>query len=254
MGELHLEIYIERMKREYDCEVISGMPQVAYREAVTKRAEFNYLHKKQSGGAGQYGKVVGYMEPLTEEEVEEIGDGEKFIFQNKILGNNIPPEYINAVEKGFRKGREEGTLIGHPVDGVRVVLTDGQAHSVDSSEMAFAIAAEKAFQQGYSHAAPVILEPIMAVEVEAPSEFQGGIVGGLNRRRGVVQNTEVVDDFVTAYVDVPLREMFGYSTELRSSTEGKGEFSMEYKTMNNVTSSEQDELVKAFQEKRNAGK
>jgi elongation factor G len=237
MGELHLEVYCERMAREYDCPVTTGVPQVAYRESLGARADFNYLHKKQSGGSGQYGRVVGYLEPLPkpdpvyDEDGNEVEDDEAsaktFEFVNGMIGNAIPPEYINAVEKGFRDAIGKGALAGHPVQNVRVTLTDGQAHVVDSSEMAFRIAARDAFRHTFPEAKPVILEPVMRVDVEAPEEFQGTIVGGLNKRKGVIQNTELKDEgtYVNVLADVPLAEMFGYSTELRSGTQGKGEVS-----------------------------
>ena len=222
MGELHLEIYVERMKREYkvDCEV--GKPRVNYREAITKKAPFDYLHKKQSGGQGQYGRVVGYIEPLPADSPE------KFEFANGIVGNAVPPNYIPAIEKGFKEAVNSGALIGHPVEGVRVVLTDGNAHAVDSSELAFKLASMYAFRTAYEAASPTVLEPVMAVEVSAPTEFQGAVIGDVNRRKGVVMGSEQEGDDVVIEAQVPLNEMFGYSTALRSMTQGKGEFTMEY--------------------------
>ena len=163
------------MKREYKCECEVGKPQVNFRETITGRAAFDYLHKKQSGGQGQYGRVIGYMEPLPDDATE------KFEFKNGMIGNNIPPGFVAAIEKGFREAANSGALIGHPVEGARVVLTDGAAHAVDSNELAFRLAALHAFRQGYERAGPVVLEPIMSVEVRAPAEFQGTIIGGLNR-------------------------------------------------------------------------
>jgi elongation factor G len=222
MGELHLEIYVERMKREYkvDCEV--GRPRVNYREAITKPASFDYLHKKQSGGQGQYGRVVGRIEPLP------VDHPTKFEFENAIVGNAIPPNFIPAVEKGFREAVNAGQLIGHPVEGVRVVLTDGASHPVDSSELAFKLAAQYAFRQAYEAASPTVLEPVMHVEVTVPAEFQGTVIGDVNRRKGVVMASEAEADDVVVEARVPLNEMFGYSTVLRSMTQGKGEFTMEY--------------------------
>ena len=230
MGELHLEIYVERMKREYkvDCDV--GKPRVNYRETITKRTQFDYLHKKQSGGQGQYGRVVGYLEPLEPESPN------KFEFENGIIGNAIPPNFIPAVEKGFEEVVNAGSLIGHPVEGVRVVLTDGAAHAVDSSELAFKLAAMYAFRSAYPDASPTVLEPIMEVEVVVPSEFQGTVIGDVNRRKGVVMSSDQEGDDVTVVAHVPLNEMFGYSTALRSMTQGKGEFSMVYHTHSQVTS------------------
>jgi len=262
MGELHLEVYCERMNREYNCPVVTGVPRVAYRETIGKKSDFNYLHKKQSGGSGQYGRVVGYIEPLEKKEVEldengdEIEDDEpqaNFEFVNGIIGNAIPPEFINAVEKGFNDAMTKGSLIGHPVQSVRVVLTDGQAHVVDSSEMAFRIAARDAFKETVPMATPKILEPVMRVEVEAPEEFQGVIVGGLNRRKGIIQNTELKDEgtYVSVLCDVPLADMFGYSTELRSATQGKGEFTMEYSEHSPVPKDTQTDLIKEYKERSN---
>ncbi|EFN59906.1 hypothetical protein CHLNCDRAFT_56440 [Chlorella variabilis] len=250
MGELHLEIYIERMKREYkvDCEV--GKPRVNFREAVTRRAEFDYLHKKQSGGQGQYGRVTGYLEPLPADHPT------KFEFENGILGNAIPPNFIPACEKGFREAVNAGALIGHPVEGVRVVLTDGAAHAVDSSELAFKLACMFAFKQGYEKAAPTILEPIMNVEasITAPSEFQGNIIGDVNRRKGIIMSSEQEGDDVVINAHVPLNEMFGYSTGLRSMTQGKGEFTMEYQAHMPVTADTQAELTSHYRAARAAGK
>lgn len=246
MGELHLEIYTERMKREYkvDCEV--GRPRVNYREAITKRAEFDYLHKKQSGGQGQYGRVIGYMEPLPADHPT------KFEFVNGIVGNAIPPNFIPAVEKGFREAVNSGALIGHPVEGIRITLIDGNAHAVDSSELAFKLAAMYAFRQGYERASPTILEPIMNVEISAPTEFQGTIIGDVNRRKGVIMGSEQEGDDVVIAAHVPLNDMFGYSTALRSMTQGKGEFTMEYSAHSPVTADTQAELTAHYKADRAA--
>eukprot|EP00943_MAST-04B_sp_MAST-4B-sp1_P009837 g9837.t1 len=243
MGELHLEIYIERMNREYKCPVTTGQPRVAYKEAINKRSEFNYLHKKQTGGSGQFGKVIGYIEPIgDDEEIEE-----NFVFENQMIGNNIPPEYITAVEKGFEEATNKGPLIGHQVQKVRVVLQDGAAHAVDSSEMAFKLASQYAFREAVHGANPSILEPVMQVEVEVPVEFQGAVIAGLNRRKGLIQSNETREDYSIVVADVPLAEMFGYSTDLRSSTQGKGEFTMEYKTHSPVMRDTQADLIKNHQ-------
>mmetsp|Transcript_4124 Transcript_4124/g.6403 ORF Transcript_4124/g.6403 Transcript_4124/m.6403 type:complete len:307 (-) Transcript_4124:28-948(-) len=251
MGELHLEVYVERMKREYKCETIVGRPQVNYRESIAQKIEFNHLHKKQSGGAGQFGRVVGHLAPMTEEEIEENG-GKKFLFENNLIGNVIPPEYINAVEKGYMDSLEEGPFIGHPVQGVKFVLEDGQAHQVDSSEMAFRICARNAFKAAFMQGEPIVLEPIMAVDVECPDEYQGTVVGGLNRRRGVIQDTISKDGSCHIRCDVPLSEMFGYSTEIRSQTQAKGEFTMEFKCHQKMTKSDEDKLVQLYKEKQAA--
>ncbi len=248
MGELHLEVYIERMLREYQCAVETGAPQVAYREAISQKAEFNYTHKKQSGGSGQYARVAGWVEPL-EEDSEET-----FEFESKIRGGAIPTEYIAACGKGFEQSMAEGKLIGHPVVGVRVVIDDGQAHSVDSSDMAFQLASKLAFKEVYPSAKPVVLEPIMKLEVEGPTEFQGAYVKTIMQRRGAIAGTTEEDGFVRVTADVPLAEMFGYSTDLRSCSQGKAEFTMEFAKYSPVPNEVQKELIekhqKALEEKR----
>ncbi len=243
MGELHLEIYIERMKREYACEVIAGKPQVAYRETITQRGEFAYTHKKQTGGSGQFGRVCGYLEPLPPDAVEH----DEFV--DDITGGSIPREFIPAVEKGFREALKKGSLIGFPVTGVRYVINDGASHAVDSSEQAFKTAALMAFREGYDAAKPVILEPIMKVEVQAPEDFQGSVVGQLNQRRGTILSTENREGYVVAVAEVPLNSMFGYSTDLRSATQGKGEFTMEFARYSPVPRLEQEAMMKAYREK-----
>jgi elongation factor G len=247
MGELHLEIYVERMKREYGVEVRVGEPRVNFRETITARAEFNYLHKKQSGGSGQFARVIGYMEPLEE------GSAETFEFVNGVVGNNVPPEFIPACERGFREAVGKGPQIGHAVQGVRVVLTDGQTHVVDSSEMAFRIASQYAFREAFQAARPNILEPVMKVEVSVPHEFQGTAIGLLNKRKGQMTGSETTDLTVTVEADVPLSQMFGFSTDLRSATQGKGEFTMEYKNHSFVPGDVRKELVKKFEAERVAG-
>jgi elongation factor G len=241
MGELHLEIYVERMKREYKVDCSVGAPKVNYIETIRQRSKFDYTHKKQTGGAGQFGKVVGYIEPLEEDAEEE------FIFENHLLGNSIPPEYVSAVEKGFREAVTKGSLIGMPVGKVRVVLQDGAAHSVDSSELAFKTAAIYAFRSAYMGANPSVLEPIMNVDVEIPGEFQGTVVGSLNKRKGLIAASDNVDGFTRIKCEVPLANMFGYSTDLRSQTQGKGEFSMEYIKHMQVPMVTVKELQKKFE-------
>jgi elongation factor G len=242
MGELHLEVYIERMRREYNAAVTTGAPQVAYRETITSKAEFNYTHKKQTGGAGQFGRVAGYMEPCEEE----------FEFVNQIVGGAIPSEFISSCEKGFRSAMEKGTLIGFPVTGVRIVINDGAAHSVDSSDNAFQAAARGAFKEGYSKAKPAILEPVMKVAVETPSEFQGAVMGSLNQRRGMILGTQDEGDMCVVEAEVPLSEMFGYSTDLRSGTQGKAQFTMEFSTYKQVPKSIAEELIKKAREEKKA--
>ena len=219
MGELHLDVYLERMKREYRAEVQTGKPQVAYREAISQKADFDYTHKKQTGGSGQYARVVGAVEPNPKGVYE---------FVNEVKGGRIPKEFIPSCDKGFRAVMKKGPLIGFPVIGVRVLLKDGQSHTVDSSDIAFQMAAQGAFRQVIMKAKPQILEPIMKVSVEGPTEFAGAVFGSINQRRGVIVSS--VEDGLFSRVDaeVPLSEMFGYSTVLRSLTQGKAEFTMEF--------------------------
>ncbi|KAJ7502717.1 elongation factor G, mitochondrial [Mycena galericulata] len=226
MGELHLEIYVERMRREYNVDCVTGKPRVAFRETISKRSEFTYVHKKQTGGAGQYAKDTA--------------------FDNLIMGGTIPTNYIPAIEKGFYEALEKGTLTGNPICGVRFVLQDGGFHAVDSSELAFRNATIGAFREAFRAANALILEPIMKVEVVAPSEFQNNVIGGLNTRRGTIVDSEVRDDEFTAIADVALNDMFGYSNQLRGSTQGKGEFSMEYKMHAPALAHLQMELEEAY--------
>tara|TARA_B100001248_G_scaffold262483_1_gene258731 strand:+ start:1759 stop:3858 length:2100 start_codon:yes stop_codon:yes gene_type:complete len=244
MGELHLEVYVERMKREFKVDVITGKPQVAFRESLSTSTNYDYTHKKQTGGSGQFAKVMGKIEPLPEDS-EEV-----FVFENKIVGGKIPKEYIPAVEKGFKEQFEKGILIGYPMIGVKVSLEDGQFHDVDSSEMAFRIAAMAACREFAKKCNPVALEPIMKVEVSLPEEFQGGGMGMLNQRRGIIQGTTTQEGYAVIEAEVPLTEMFGFSTDLRSATQGKGEFSMEFAKYSRVPSNIQEELVKKYEEKK----
>ena len=237
MGELHLDVYIERMRREYNAEVETGAPQVAYREAISRRAEFDYVHKKQTGGSGQYAKVLGYIEPLEEGQYE---------FHNEIKGGNIPTEFIPACDKGFQSALEKGRLIGFPVVGIRAVLQDGNSHAVDSSDMAFSIASRMAFRQAYDRAKPQILEPVMKVEVEGPTEFQGAIYRSLMQRRGNVLGSTEDGGFARVEAEVPLAAMFGYSTDLRSETQGKAEFTMEFSKYGPAPKEVTEELRKKY--------
>ncbi len=241
MGELHLEVYIERMKREYSAFVEVGAPQVAYRETISQRAEFNYIHKKQTGGSGQFGRVAGYIEPLEE------GDYE---FVDKIVGGAIPREFIGSCDKGFTKCLEKGSLCGAAITGIRCVINDGAYHNVDSSDVAFQLAAVGAFKEGYLKAKPVIMEPIMKVAVEGPSEFQGSVMGSINQRRGMIIGTSEEGLYTVIEAEVPLSEMFGYSTTLRSLTQGKAEFTMEFATFKPVPKSVGEDLIKAYQDER----
>ena len=243
MGELHLEIYMERMRREYGCEVVAGKPQVAYREAITERGEFNYTHKKQTGGSGQFAKIGGYVEPLPADSVEV------YEFVDDVVGGVIPREYVPACDKGFREAIKKGALAGFPVVGIRCLINDGASHAVDSSEMAFKTAALMAFREGFGRAKPVLLEPIMKVEIEAPTDFQGSVVGMVNQRRGMVTETINDEGAFTCLAEVPLNNMFGFATDLRSGTQGKGNFTMEFARYAPLPKSEQEELIKVQREK-----
>ena len=244
MGELHLAVYVERMKREYKCEVETGAPQVAYRESITQRAEFNYTHKKQTGGSGQYGRVAGFIEPLAEKDYE---------FVDMIKGGAIPNEYIPSCDKGFRKAIEKGSLIGFPIVGVKVTINDGQYHPVDSNDNAFQIAAIGAFREAYEKAKPAILEPIMKVSIEGPTEFQGNMFGLINQRRGVIVDSTDENNMSVVNAEVPLSEMFGFSTILRSSTQGKAEFSMEFLKYGKVPNNVAEELQAKYKAEKAAG-
>jgi elongation factor G len=241
MGELHLEVYIERMRREYKAEVETGMPQVAYREAITQRSEYNYTHRKQTGGAGQYGRVAGYMEPVATADYE---------FVDNIKGGSIPTEYVPSCDKGFKEAIKRGSLIGFPVVNIRCVINDGQSHPVDSSDIAFQQAALGAFREAYNKAKPCILEPIMKVAVEGPTEFQGNIFASINQRRGIISSSSEDGSFSKVEAEVPLSEMFGYSTVLRSLTQGKAEFTMEFEKYGKVPQSISEALIKEYEEKR----
>ncbi|CAN0035926.1 unnamed protein product [Scytosiphon promiscuus] len=266
MGELHLEVYVERLRREYDVETIVGQPQVNYRETITKKVQFHYLHKKQTGGSGQFARVIGFVEPIPDDTRDDDNELIQFDFQNRTVGANIPPEYISSVEKGdltprfgkagAKEAMEKGALIGHPVQGVRVVLEDGQTHTVDSSDMAFRFAASMAVRESVLKAGAQVLEPIMSVEIMAPNEFQGSVIGGINKRSGIIQNTDMSDDGSGCVIqaDVPLAQMFGYSTDLRSSTQGKGEFTMEYKDHSPVSRDTQQTLMAEYRARVEAGK
>ncbi len=234
MGELHLDVYLERMKREYGIEIETSPPQVAYRETITRRVSFDYTHKKQTGGAGQYGRVIGYIEPT---------DGSEYEFENRVTGGAIPKEFIPSCDAGFQACLTKGSLAGYPVVGVKVVLEDGAHHPVDSSDLAFKQAAIGAFRSVYNKAEPVLLEPIMRVVVEVPSEFQGSVLGTLTQRRGAILSTAEDGTFSTIEAEVPLSEMFGYATVLRSVTQGKGEFTMEFARYSPVPKNLAEEII-----------
>jgi elongation factor G len=241
MGELHLEIYVERIRREYKVDCTVGAPKVSYREAPTVETPFNYKHKKQTGGSGQYAHVVGKLIPLDPQSPEP------FVFENKVTGGRIPSEYIPSVEKGFRESLHKGPVAGYEVIGVQMRLEDGSYHDVDSSTMAFEICARDCFRETFKKADPVLLEPIMKVEVEIPTEFQGPVTGAISSKRGVILGTESRSGFTVITAEVPLAEMFGYSNDLRSATQGKGSFSMEFLKYQKLPSRFQEEIVKKAQ-------
>ncbi|MBM00763.1 MAG: elongation factor G [Rhodopirellula sp.] len=238
MGELHLEVYIERIRREYGVEVEVGAPKVSYREAPTVAREFNYKHKKQTGGSGQFAHIVGSLEPM------EVDGDETFEFEENIVGGRIPKQYIPSVEKGFREACNRGPLARYPVVGVKVTLDDGSYHEVDSSDKAFQTAAGGCFRETFVQAKPAILEPMMKMEVEVPEDFQGSVVGDLISRRGLVNNTEAREGVSTILAEVPLVETFGYATDLRSMTKGQGTFSMELSKYMKVPATVQQEIIK----------
>ncbi|MFO7563494.1 MAG: elongation factor G [Enhygromyxa sp.] len=239
MGELHLEVYIERMRREYEVDTIVSAPQVAYRETITMQATFDHLHKKQEGGKGQYAKVIGSVRPCAD-------SGYRFV--DRIVGGAIPRQYIPACDAGFRAALEQGVLLGAPVLGVEVELCDGAVHSTDSSELAFRKAARDAMREALRAAAPVVLEPIMSVEVEAPDEFQGRVQTSLVRRRGMITATRGRASSCVVAAEVPLAELFGYAGELRSLTQGRGEFTMEFARYAQVPAAIATALVNARRE------
>jgi elongation factor G len=220
MGELHLEIIVDRMKREFKVEANVGKPQVAYKETIKEKSKVEAKYIRQTGGRGQYGHVYLELEP------GEVGEG--FIFENKIVGASIPREYINPVEQGIKDAMANGVLAGYPVVDIKVSLVDGSYHEVDSSEMAFKIAGSMALQDGVRKGKPVILEPIMKVEVTTPEEFMGDVMGDLNSKRGRIQNMDERSGVKIVDAFVPLSEMFGYSTSLRSMTQGRAAYAMEF--------------------------
>ncbi|GAA6059088.1 hypothetical protein JCM10212_002059 [Sporobolomyces blumeae] len=241
MGELHLDIYVERMKREYNVECVTGKPRVAFRETITEPVSFTYTHKKQSGGAGQYGKVVGRIEPMELDEAT----GKDTAFESSVIGGNIPAAYIPAVQKGFNDALERGILTGHPISGCKFVLEDGAAHQVDSSELAFRLAAQGAFRESFPKGRPVVLEPVMKVDIVAPIEFQGTVIGGINQRKGTIVDTEIREEEFSLVCEVSLNEMFGYASQLRGMTQGKGEFTMEYLRHSPVLPNIQKDMIEA---------
>jgi elongation factor G len=241
MGELHLDVYIERMKREYNIEIEAGQPEVAYRESIQQKSHFDYIHKKQTGGAGQFGRVMGFIEPF---------ENGRYEFVDEVKGGNIPKDFIPSCNEGFKSAMEKGSLIGHPITGIRVVLSDGRSHPVDSSDIAFRTAAREAFKWAYTRANPQILEPVMKVSVDGPSEFAGNIFSSLTKRRGVIISSAEDGVFVRVDAEVPLKEMFGYSTTLRSLTQGKAEFTMEFLKYSKVPKNIAEELITEYKDKK----
>ncbi|HSW45611.1 MAG TPA: elongation factor G [Phycisphaerae bacterium] len=239
MGELHLDIYIERLRREQRIELEVGPPQVTYREAPTREVEFNYKHRKQTGGAGQYAHVIGKLIPLAE---DASGD---YQFENVVKGGRIPTEYIPSCDKGFQSARGKGPLAGFEIVRVKMLLEDGTHHSVDSSDLAFQICAREAFIDAFRRSRPVLLEPIVKVEVEAPLQFQGNIVGDLSGRRGMILGTESKQNVCVIQAEVPLARMFGYATDLRSATQGQGTFTMEFACYRPTPRDVQDDIIAA---------
>ncbi|MBI2825064.1 MAG: elongation factor G [Planctomycetia bacterium] len=237
MGELHLEIYVERMRREYKLEVEVGAPKVSYREAPTQATTYNFKHKKQTGGSGQYAHIVGRFEPLTEEATEP------FEFEEKVGGGRVPKEYIPSVEKGFRESLAKGPVAGYPIVGVKTILEDGSYHEVDSSDMAFQTCGRNCFRETFLKMKPVLLEPVMKLEVEVPVAFQGSVAGELNSRRGMIVASEVQGVVAVIEAEVPLAETFGYSTDLRSLTQGQGTFTMEFSRYRRVPASIQEAII-----------
>lgn len=247
MGELHLEIYVQRIQREYKANVIVGQPKVNYRECPTLPANYDYKHKKQTGGSGQYAHIVGKLSPLPEDSTE------RFVFKNNTVGGSVPKEYIPGVEKGLKESIDKGPLGGYQVINVQVELDDGGFHPVDSSEMAFKIAARAAFKEAFLASKPCLLEPIMKVEVETPSEFQGPVQGDLSSRRGFLLGSDMRDAYTVLLAEVPLSEMFGYSTDLRSRTQGKASFTMEFSKYRPVPQSIQEQIVSKYREEQAKG-
>jgi elongation factor G len=236
MGELHLEIIVDRMKREFNVEANVGAPQVAYRETIRKRVEQEGKFIRQSGGRGQYGHVWLRVEPL------EVGSGYEFV--NEVIGGVIPKEYIPAVDKGVQEQLKCGVLAGYPMLDVKVSIFDGSYHDVDSNEMAFKIAGSMCFREAARNADPVLLEPIMKVEIATPEDYMGDVVGDINRRRGIILGMQDTPSGKTLSCEVPLSEMFGYSTDLRSATQGRATYSMQFEKYNETPSHIAEAIIK----------
>jgi elongation factor G len=239
MGELHLDILVDRMRREFKVEANVGKPQVAYRETIRRSVEkFDYTHKKQTGGSGQFAKIQITLEPL------DTADGELYEFVNAVTGGRVPREYIPSVDHGIQDAMQYGTLAGYPLVGIKATLVDGAYHDVDSSEMAFKIAGSMALKEAVRKADPVLLEPMMAVEVRTPEDYMGDVIGDINSRRGQIQGMEDISGAKVVRGLVPLSEMFGYVGDLRSKTQGRASFSMEFDSYAEVPKSVAEEIVK----------
>jgi elongation factor G len=238
MGELHLDILVDRMRREFKVEANVGKPQVAYRETIKKAVDkVDYTHKKQTGGSGQFAKVQVAFEPL------DTSEGVFYEFENKVTGGRIPREYIPSVDQGIQSALQLGVLAGYPLVGVKATLLDGAYHDVDSSEMAFKIAGSQVLKEGVKRANPVLLEPLMAVEVRTPEEYMGDVIGDLNSRRGMIQSMEDASGVKVVRANVPLSEMFGYIGDLRSKTQGRAVYSMQFDSYSEVPKAVADEII-----------
>ncbi len=248
MGELHLDVYIERMRREFKAAVDVSQPNVSYREAPTVEVEFNHKHKKQTGGSGQYGHVVGRMIPLP------ANAESSYEFEDNIVSGRIPTEYIPAVNKGFQQAMAKGPVAGYEIVGIKMCLDDGSQHAVDSSEMAFRICAKDAFRDAFLKTKPCLLEPIMKVEIEMPTEYQGPVVGDLNSRRGMIMSTENKGNITVVLADVPLSNMFGYATVVRSLSKGMATFTMEMARYAPVPNKLAEEIITRRREEQTAKK
>jgi len=239
MGELHLDILVDRMRREFRVEANVGKPQVAYRETIRRAVvKYDYTHKKQTGGSGQYAKVQMTFEPL------DTHEGEMYEFENKVTGGRIPREYIPSVDHGIQDAMQLGVLAGYPLVGIKAILLDGAYHDVDSSEMAFKIAGSMVLKEAVRKADPVLLEPMMAVEVRTPEDYMGDVIGDLNSRRGQIQAMEDISGAKVVKAVVPLSEMFGYVGDLRSKTQGRANYTMQFDSYAEVPRNVAEEIIK----------
>jgi elongation factor G len=243
MGELHLEVLVDRLKREYGVQATQGRPRVAYREAITRGHRVDMTFKRQTGGSGQYARIVIEYEPMSDEEAESTKDN--LMFKDAVTGGSVTKEFVRAAEKGMREAMDGGVLAGYPVVRLKATVVDGAMHDVDSSEIAFKIAGSMSLKEGIHKGSPVILEPAMKVEVVAPDDYTGSIVGDLASRRGVVEGMDSRDDGSSSIrAQVPLSEMFGYATELRNMTQGRGTFTMEFDKYTIAPNSIAEEVIK----------